>query len=273
MALHAEASTTSSPSGSTSGRAARTSRPGSASSSASRGPAEGHLRDRRRRQVRAPARLLQVAPRGRSSTAGSPTTAASTSSTSTASSSTPERRARASRLDAILVPGGFGERGTEGKIEAIRYAREKGDPLLRHLPRHAARGHRVRPHVCGIAGANSTEFDAEAPQPGHRPDARSARRARQGRHDAPRRVPLRARPAPSPPRPTAPPRSPSATATATSSTTLPRAARRGRPRALGHLPRWTRLVEMVELPRSTRTSSAASSTPSSRADHRIAPRH
>ena len=47
-------------------------------------------------------------------------------------------------LDAVLVPGGFGDRGTEGKIAAIGYARDEQDPLLRHLPRHAARGRRVR---------------------------------------------------------------------------------------------------------------------------------
>ena len=40
-------------------------------------------------------------------------------------------------VDGILVPGGFGERGIEGKIEAIRYARENERPVLRHLPRHA----------------------------------------------------------------------------------------------------------------------------------------
>ena len=42
-------------------------------------------------------------------------------------------------VDAILVPGGFGERGIEGKIQAIRYAREHQHPVPRHLPRHAAR--------------------------------------------------------------------------------------------------------------------------------------
>ena len=48
-------------------------------------------------------------------------------------------------VDGILVPGGFGMRGIEGKIEAIRFARTQSDPLLRHLPGHAVRGHRVRP--------------------------------------------------------------------------------------------------------------------------------
>ena len=50
-------------------------------------------------------------------------------------------------MDAILVPGGFGKRGIEGKIKAIRYARENERAVPRHLPRHAARGHRIRaPH-------------------------------------------------------------------------------------------------------------------------------
>ena len=40
-------------------------------------------------------------------------------------------------VDAILVPGGFGDRGVEGKITAVRYAREKANSLPRHLPGHA----------------------------------------------------------------------------------------------------------------------------------------
>jgi CTP synthase len=46
---------------------------------------------------------------------------------------------------AILVPGGFGERGTEGKIKAAHFAREKQDPLSGHLPGHADGGDRGRP--------------------------------------------------------------------------------------------------------------------------------
>ena len=45
--------------------------------------------------------------------------------------------------DGILVPGGFGKRGIEGMISAIRYAREQQGPLFRHLPRHADHGDRV----------------------------------------------------------------------------------------------------------------------------------
>ena len=57
----------------------------------------------------------------------------------------------------ILVPGGFGERGTEGKIEAVRFARERG-ALLRHLLRHADGGDRARAISPGCRGASSTEF-------------------------------------------------------------------------------------------------------------------
>ena len=69
-------------------------------------------------------------------------------------------------VDAILVPGGFGKRGVEGKIAAIRYARENGDAVPRHLPRHAARGDRVRAQRrAGWSGANCTEFDPDTPHP------------------------------------------------------------------------------------------------------------
>ena len=44
--------------------------------------------------------------------------------------------------DGILVPGGFGDRGIEGKIEVIRYARENNIPSW-HLPRHAVCSHRI----------------------------------------------------------------------------------------------------------------------------------
>ena len=60
------------------------------------------------------------------------------------------RRALLAGVDGVLVPGGFGERGIEGKIEAIRYARAAGHPLLRHLPGHAVRGRRVRPQRAGL---------------------------------------------------------------------------------------------------------------------------
>ena len=50
-----------------------------------------------------------------------------------------------SGLDGVLVPGGFDYRGSSGKIDAIRYARERKVALLRHLPGPAMRRHRIRP--------------------------------------------------------------------------------------------------------------------------------
>ena len=47
-------------------------------------------------------------------------------------------------IDGLLVPGGFGVRGVEGMVEAIRAARETRPAVLRHLPRHADGDHRVR---------------------------------------------------------------------------------------------------------------------------------
>ena len=46
------------------------------------------------------------------------------------------------RVNGILVPGGFGERGTEGKISAVTFARTAQGAVLRHLLRHADGGHR-----------------------------------------------------------------------------------------------------------------------------------
>ena len=68
-------------------------------------------------------------------------------------------------LDAILVPGGFGERGFEGKIAAARYAREHGVPYLGICyGLHAAITDFAR-NVADMAGANSTENDATTPWP------------------------------------------------------------------------------------------------------------
>ena len=68
-------------------------------------------------------------------------------------------------MDAILVPGGFGKRGVEGKIRAIRYARENGVPYLGIcLGMQLAVIEHAR-NRAGLAGANSTEFDASTPHP------------------------------------------------------------------------------------------------------------
>jgi CTP synthase len=69
------------------------------------------------------------------------------------------------KMDAILVPGGFGKRGTEGKIAAIRYARENGVPYLGICLGMQLATIEFARNVCGLAGANSTEFDQDTPHP------------------------------------------------------------------------------------------------------------
>lgn len=67
--------------------------------------------------------------------------------------------------DAILVPGGFGDRGVEGKIEAVRYARENDIPYLGIcLGMHVALVEFAR-NVCALEGAHSTEMQADTAHP------------------------------------------------------------------------------------------------------------
>ncbi|MDA8194216.1 MAG: CTP synthase [Thermaerobacter sp.] len=67
--------------------------------------------------------------------------------------------------DGILVPGGFGYRGVEGKIEAVRYARENDVPFFGICMGMQAAVIEAARHVCGLAGANSTEFMPDSPHP------------------------------------------------------------------------------------------------------------
>jgi CTP synthase len=69
------------------------------------------------------------------------------------------------RLDAILVPGGFGKRGTEGKMAAIRFARENNVPYLGICLGMQLATIEFARNVAGLAGANSTEFDPDTPHP------------------------------------------------------------------------------------------------------------
>jgi CTP synthase len=65
--------------------------------------------------------------------------------------------------DGILVPGGFGDRGIEGKIQAVRYAREEKVPYFGICLGMQCAVIEYARHVCGLEGANSAEFDPDAP--------------------------------------------------------------------------------------------------------------
>jgi CTP synthase len=67
--------------------------------------------------------------------------------------------------DGILIPGGFGVRGVEGKIRAARFARERGVPYLGICLGMQIAVSEFARHVAGMDGANSTEFDPETPYP------------------------------------------------------------------------------------------------------------
>ena len=68
-------------------------------------------------------------------------------------------------VDGILVPGGFGERGTTGKMLAIQYAREHKVPFLGICLGMQMAVIEFARHVAGLDGANSSEFDANTPHP------------------------------------------------------------------------------------------------------------
>jgi CTP synthase len=72
---------------------------------------------------------------------------------------------RLARVDAVLVPGGFGLRGAEGKITAVRHARERGLPFLGICLGLQMAIIEYARNVAGLAGAHSTEFDAGCPHP------------------------------------------------------------------------------------------------------------
>lgn len=76
-----------------------------------------------------------------------------------------DRVAQLSKYDAILVPGGFGKRGVEGKIRAAQYARETRTPYLGICLGMQVATIEYARHLAHLDGANSTEFDPEAPHP------------------------------------------------------------------------------------------------------------
>jgi CTP synthase len=66
-------------------------------------------------------------------------------------------------VDGVLVPGGFGDRGIEGKIQAVRYAREQRLPYFGICLGMQCAVIEFARNVCGLAGANSSEFSPDAP--------------------------------------------------------------------------------------------------------------
>ncbi|HET9548968.1 MAG TPA: CTP synthase [Candidatus Binatia bacterium] len=69
------------------------------------------------------------------------------------------------QADGILIPGGFGDRGSEGKIAAIRYARENRIPFFGICLGMQMAVVEFARHVCGLQGANSSEFDLRTADP------------------------------------------------------------------------------------------------------------
>src|SRR5262249_53501127 len=74
-------------------------------------------------------------------------------------------RAALDGVDGVLVPGGFGIRGVEGKIDALRHARENRIPALGLCLGLQCMIVEVARNLASLAGANSTEFDADTPYP------------------------------------------------------------------------------------------------------------
>ncbi|MDP1656694.1 MAG: CTP synthase [Hylemonella sp.] len=78
---------------------------------------------------------------------------------------TDETISRLAKFDAILVPGGFGKRGVEGKINTARFAREHKVPYLGICLGMQVATIEFARHVAGLKGANSTEFEPATPNP------------------------------------------------------------------------------------------------------------
>ena len=68
-------------------------------------------------------------------------------------------------VDGVLIPGGFGVRGIEGKVGAVRHARTRGIPLLGLCLGLQCMVIETARHLAGLEGANSSEFDPRAPHP------------------------------------------------------------------------------------------------------------
>ncbi len=77
----------------------------------------------------------------------------------------PDFKARLAQADGLIVPGGFGDRGIEGKIEAVRYARENGLPFLGICLGMQCATIEFARNVLGLKKAHSAEFDSKTPHP------------------------------------------------------------------------------------------------------------
>jgi CTP synthase len=73
--------------------------------------------------------------------------------------------AELSNVDGVVIPGGFGIRGIEGKVGAVRYARERGVPILGLCLGLQCMVIETARHLAGIDAANSAEFDPSTPDP------------------------------------------------------------------------------------------------------------
>ena len=78
---------------------------------------------------------------------------------------TPDTVGNLAKFDAVLVPGGFGKRGIEGKVGAARFARENKVPYLGICLGMQVATIEYARDVAGLPGANSTEFDPHTPHP------------------------------------------------------------------------------------------------------------
>jgi CTP synthase len=78
---------------------------------------------------------------------------------------TPDSVSQLAQYDAVLVPGGFGKRGVEGKIASARFARENKIPYLGICLGMQVATIEYARNMAGLKEANSTEFDPESPHP------------------------------------------------------------------------------------------------------------
>ena len=77
----------------------------------------------------------------------------------------PEMEQQLRKVSGVVVPGGFGPRGIEGKVQAVQFARERGIPYLGLCYGLHMAVIEVARNLLGLEGANSTEIDAQTPHP------------------------------------------------------------------------------------------------------------